>query len=191
LVPFERLPDATKRDNKMFVALVKALGCGTERWDVKTLTDSAASDVNLTPQAATVAELVALTRPGGLAQALTSRTAQEFNTYQVTGTITLAKLEADSDIHMVLTDDSSNTMIIEAACPTCVQNSVVAAQISAVRAIVQTQFPTASAGGIEHVSVPATVTGVAFFDHPHGQDGLAPNAIELHPVLSFMAASPS
>ena len=31
----------------------------------------------------------------------------------------------------------------------------------------------------------ARVTGVAFFDFDHGQDGVAPNAIELHPILHF------
>lgn len=33
----------------------------------------------------------------------------------------------------------------------------------------------------------ATIVGVAFFDLPHGkpQHGVAPNNIELHPVLSF------
>jgi hypothetical protein len=31
----------------------------------------------------------------------------------------------------------------------------------------------------------ARVTGVAFFDYLHGQIGVAPNAIELHPVLGF------
>jgi RyR domain len=185
LVPFDLLPDLKKRDNDLLVAVARTLGCGTERWDVKTLTDSAASQVNLTPQASTVADLIALARPGGLTAALTSRMPEEFNTYQVTGTITLAKLESDSDVHMVLTDGASNTMIVEAVCPTCAQNSVVATQIAAVRDTVQAQFPTATAGGIEHVSVPATVTGVAFFDHQHGQDGVAPNAIELHPVLSL------
>ena len=29
----------------------------------------------------------------------------------------------------------------------------------------------------------ATVTGVGFFDILHGQTGVAPNGIELHPVL--------
>jgi hypothetical protein len=191
LVPFDLLPDLKKRDNDLLVAVAKTLGCGTERWAVKTLTDSAASEVNLTPQAATVAELIALARPGGLTAALTSRIAEEFNTYQVTGTITLAKLESDSDVHMVLTDDSSNTMIIEAVCPTCAENSVVGTQISAVSQTVQALFPTAAAGGIEHVSVPATATGVAFFDHQHGQDGVAPNAIELHPVLSLKPTAPA
>jgi hypothetical protein len=191
LVPYEQLPDVKKRDNVLLTAVAKALGCGTERWDVKTLTDPAASQVNLTPQPATVADLIALARPGGLNATLTSRTAQEFDTYQVTGTITLAKLEGDSDLHMVLTDDASNTMIIEAVCPPCAQNSVVAAQIAAVRQTVQAQFPTATAGGIERVSVPATVTGVAFFDYIHGQAGVAPNAIELHPVLSLQPSAPA
>jgi hypothetical protein len=29
------------------------------------------------------------------------------------------------------------------------------------------------------------VTGVGFFDAMHGQAGVAPNGIELHPVLRF------
>jgi hypothetical protein len=28
----------------------------------------------------------------------------------------------------------------------------------------------------------AKITGVAFFDFKHGQTGVAPNAIELHPI---------
>ena len=35
----------------------------------------------------------------------------------------------------------------------------------------------------------ANITGVGFFDIPHGQTGIAPNAIELHPVLKFLASS--
>jgi hypothetical protein len=34
----------------------------------------------------------------------------------------------------------------------------------------------------------ATITGVGFFDFIHGQTGVAPNGIELHPVLSFTKA---
>ena len=32
----------------------------------------------------------------------------------------------------------------------------------------------------------ANITGVGFFDIRHGQTGIAPNAIELHPVLKFL-----
>jgi hypothetical protein len=35
----------------------------------------------------------------------------------------------------------------------------------------------------------ARVTGVAFFDFDHGQEGVAPNAIELHPILGFHCLS--
>src|SRR2546423_1809893 len=35
----------------------------------------------------------------------------------------------------------------------------------------------------------ATIRGVGFFDTIHGQRGVAPNGIELHPVLSFTATS--
>jgi hypothetical protein len=31
----------------------------------------------------------------------------------------------------------------------------------------------------------ATIAGVGFFDQIHGQTGVAPNGIELHPVVSF------
>jgi hypothetical protein len=31
----------------------------------------------------------------------------------------------------------------------------------------------------------ARIVGVAFFDFLHGQTGVAPNGIELHPVLGF------
>jgi len=35
----------------------------------------------------------------------------------------------------------------------------------------------------------ARVIGVAFFDFKHRQTGVAPNAIELHPILSFVCLS--
>jgi hypothetical protein len=31
----------------------------------------------------------------------------------------------------------------------------------------------------------ATITGVGFYDRIHGQTGVSPNGIELHPVLGF------
>src|SRR5437773_7924800 len=37
----------------------------------------------------------------------------------------------------------------------------------------------------------AKVTGVAFFDFKHGQTGVAPNAIELHPLLDITFGVPT
>ena len=35
----------------------------------------------------------------------------------------------------------------------------------------------------------ATIRGIGFFDFKHGKRGVAPNGIELHPVLRFMDAT--
>jgi hypothetical protein len=34
------------------------------------------------------------------------------------------------------------------------------------------------------------ITGVLFFDYDHVQFGVAPNAVELHPVLAFRCLRP-
>jgi hypothetical protein len=47
----------------------------------------------------------------------------------------------------------------------------------------------AHARALVRVCARARITGVAFFDFKHGQTGVAPNAIELHPVLAFRCLS--
>jgi hypothetical protein len=47
----------------------------------------------------------------------------------------------------------------------------------------------ASSSHFTALSGSATVTGVGFFDVIHGQTGVAPNGIELHPVLGFTKAT--
>jgi len=39
------------------------------------------------------------------------------------------------------------------------------------------------------VSGTAVINGVGFFDFHHGQRGVAPNAIELHPALGFSCSN--
>ena len=46
-----------------------------------------------------------------------------------------------------------------------------------------------STGFFVTLSGTATISGVGFFDFDHGQRGVAPNAIELHPVLAFSSTS--
>src|SRR5262249_9141251 len=70
------------------------LSCGKERWDVKTLTDTSASQVNLNPRPTTIADLVVAPVP---VNADGPRTAGlEMQTFQVTATLTGYKQEADS-----------------------------------------------------------------------------------------------
>jgi hypothetical protein len=45
--------------------------------------------------------------------------------------------------------------------------------------------PAAMAPALTRVTEPVTLQGLGFFDFAHGQDGVAPNAIELHPVISI------
>jgi hypothetical protein len=79
-------------------------------------------------------------------------------------------------------------MIIESVSLDCAANSRVLEEITTVRRAVEAQFPAVAAGGRQdNLTVPVTVTGVAFFDRLHGQDGVAENGIELHPILSFQA----
>src|ERR1700704_6435443 len=65
---------------------ITAAGCGVERWSVKTGTDAAAAQVNMSPQDTTIAALGALPVPAGLASgsARFAGTA-EMQTWRLTG----------------------------------------------------------------------------------------------------------
>jgi hypothetical protein len=158
-----------------------ATGCGTERWAVKTGTDPGASMVNLTPHGSTIADLTAIRPPASP----TDRVAPtETTTFQVSATILAIKQEADSDYHLEIADASGNTMIAEAPSPSCDSGSVFLAEIAQVRQTINAACPSVT-GTYQHVSIPADLTGVGFFDRIHGQLGVAPNGIELHPLLAI------
>jgi RyR domain len=183
---FADLTDTQRRAADLFAATVHTVfKCGVERWAVKTMTDPQAARVNLEPQESTVKALWDLALPPELTD---RQEPEEFATYTLKGTIVLAKLEKDKDIHMVLLGDLAEpkvTMVIESVSPDCAAGSIVADQIAVVRQQVEERFPEAAAGGREEPRLKVTVTGVGFFDRLHHQDGLAKNGIELHPVIAF------
>jgi hypothetical protein len=163
-------------------------GCGKERWAVKTMTDPGAANVRPTPVSATIASLISLKPPVDP----TDRVAPtEDSAFRVQAAIVLVKREADSDYHVVLEDPHGDTMIVESPSPACAAGSVAASRIAAVRKAFDAQFPQVASGHTFEGQVPATVAGVGFFDRRHGQAGVAPNGIELHPILSvsFRAAA--
>lgn len=181
LAPFAALTDAQRRKFELFASIARTLyRCGTERWAIKTMTDAAAAQVALVPEEARIADLVAIPPP---VQPI-DRQPSELITYQLTATLVVAKHEADRDLHIVIADGDT-TMIVESPDPGCAQGSTVFDQISQVRKDLESQFPAVAAGGRVDVNMPVVVTGVAFFDHLHGQEGVARNGIELHPLLSF------
>jgi hypothetical protein len=154
--------------------------CGTERWDVKTGTDPGASGVRLVPTPTTIAALVALPAPSGA----TKRAGPvEETVWELTDvTLAMIKLETDSDYHMVLSD-GAHTMIVEIPYPLCASASAWSCFISRARAEVDAKLTVTPS--FQYPALTVTVRGVGFFDFPHGQAGVAPNAIELHPVLEL------
>jgi hypothetical protein len=155
-------------------------GCGIERWAVKTGTDPGASKVDQTPVPTTVAKLVALSAPKNPAARVAPT---EDTTYQVSATLTEFKTEADSDDHLVLSS-GGKTMIAEIPSPACVTGGPLQSGIANARAEFDARLGS-STSRFQKVTVPVTVTGVGFFDRIHGQTGVAPNGIELHPVLDI------
>jgi hypothetical protein len=155
-------------------------GCGVERWAVKTGTDPGASKVDLSPVPATVAQLVAMPAPKN---PLARVAPTEDTTYQVAATLTEFKTEADSDYHLVLSS-GAKTMIAEIPSATCVTGGPLQSGIANARAEFDARLSSPTSR-FEKVNVPVTVTGAGFFDRIHGQTGVAPNGIELHPVLDI------
>ncbi len=98
----------------------------------------------------------------------------ERHVFRVTAAVTLLRSEEDGDLHLVLSD-GRRTMIAESLSPSCTGGATAPyrKQMRQARTAIR-------------VCARASVTGVAFFDFKHGQTGVAPNAIELHPILGFV-----
>ncbi len=168
--------------------------CGTERWAIKTLTDrQSAAAINATPQQTSVDALVALPAPPKLPQS--ARIAPtETQQFTVEALLIAWKEESgptgDRDFHLVLADptDPGKTMIAEIPSPTCA-SACASAEVDAFGAARQVLLnelgPAPATTSIVLLDPPrrVEVTGVGFFDFDHKQSGLAPNCIELHPVL--------
>jgi hypothetical protein len=156
--------------------------CGKERWAVKTGTDDDAALVDLTTATpTTVANLRIPTPPTNLPE-INRIKPTETTVFIVSAELIGYRLEADSDIHVILTDGAGNTMITEIPAPHCVgRSSPFKAMIANARAEFDAKY--APATDFTNAAVPIKVKGVGFFDFLHGQFGVAPNGIELHPVL--------
>jgi len=156
--------------------------CGVERWAVKTLSDPDRDRVKLQPVDATIEELVSLERPAVLPGAGRADSV-EMTVYRVDARLLGLFSEADGDYHLVLASprDATITMIAEVPDPGCA--GACASGFAEVYARVrQKLMDRLNAPGGEARPL-VRITGVGFFDYLHGQRGVAPNGIELHPVL--------
>ena len=141
--------------------------CGVERWKVKTLQDRPKLHA---AKVATIAQLIAVPKPVPLPG---TRAPFEFNVFRVTAQVTKIIPEDDGDLHLVISD-GTNTMIVEAPTAECNTGAT---------AYRRNQMKQARAAA--KLCDKALLTGVAFFDFFHHQTGVAPNEIELHPLLAF------
>jgi hypothetical protein len=180
-----------------------------QRWSVKTGADAdAANLVAQVPVAATIAAMVALAVPAVLPPDARSPGTEE-TVWELNATLTGYKHESDGDYHLVIADGQGHTMIAEIPDPaTLAPGSFFAEQITAARQAFDNQFGLQLAAAAQSTATPqlaaaamvpaltpasesVTVRGLGFFDFAHGQDGVAPNAIELHPVISIEFHGPA
>jgi hypothetical protein len=157
--------------------------CGVELQAVKTMADPDASRVELRPRPTTIRYL-STQRPSR-----SGRHGVELQTWRLRATLTGYLLERDSDLHLVLDDGNGRTLIAEIPDPACVKTtSPVLAAIAAARASFLARYDAAKGCfGCLHDRV--VVAGVGFYDRKHGQQGLAENGVELHPVVAFRTLS--
>jgi hypothetical protein len=156
-------------------ALSQTTRCGVERWPVKILADPDAQQVNRDPLPATVTQLRGLQRQPGALPLRGRLSGPERQVFRVRATVTRIITEDDGDWHLVLADpdNPSATMVAEIPDSACAYGTPDASRFAAARRDMH------AAGRNALVEF----DGVGFYDFLHGQRGMAPNGVEIHPVL--------
>lgn len=159
--------------------------CGVERWSVKTGTDADVGLVNLNSASnTTIAAMRAPAAPNPI-PANNRVSPLETTQWVINATLTQFKLESDSDYHLILQDAGGLTMIVEIPSPSCVgAGSPFLAGITNARNEFNARFTATTS--FQTANIPVQIKGVGMFDFLHGQTGVAPNGIELHPVLDVI-----
>jgi len=170
-------------------ATAQQAACGTNRWDIKTLTDPSVGDIDLTQViSVNISTLAALPLPDTV-PASSRYDPYETTVYTISGELVQASLQPDHDIVLELEDpdtgDTITAAIPDAAqCATGASPQLVHLMEQARQAFVQ-GYGLPSPGSPMPLSGTAAVVGVGFLDPVLGQDGEASNGMELHPVLDF------
>lgn len=182
---------------------------GDERWWVKVGADAGAVGLaSQSPTNTSLHDLVLLPRPV-LPNDEETRVDAEKAVRTIDAFLVKFKKESgktgDQDYHLVIADGtllyskggsgpaSPHSLIAEIPDPRCVSGrnqtvtgpSHLATQLAQVRSAFEERFPTPTAGWNVVDGIPVRLTGVVFFDRPHGQVGRALNGLELHPLLGI------
>jgi hypothetical protein len=141
--------------------------------------------VNLnSPVSTTIAALTSLATPGSIPDNNRIQPT-ETTVWVINATLRAYQKQSDQDYHLQLIDGAGHQMIAEIVSPSCVNpSSPFAAGVSRARAQFDAKYkPNTS---VKNVNIPVQITGVGFFDHLEGQQGVAPNGIELHPIIDII-----
>jgi len=161
--------------------------CGEWRWPVKTLSDPDRREVDFDERSVRIRTLRSLRPPDTLRARTPRRGRVERRTYDVVAQAVAAKIMEDSDIHFVIAirRHRQRTMIVEFPDRRCVASPFKRARMRAARRSVLDECGDLSSSAFTDLAGRIRVRGVGFWDSVHGQRGVAPNGIELHPVLGF------
>jgi hypothetical protein len=155
---------------------------------VKTLSDSRAKLVDFNPKDTTVKSLRSKRSPG-IGRSDPRLKGVETSTYRIQVQLVEMKREDDRDIHLVVaaSDNPDLTMIVEFPDVRCAgaRQSKKRDAMRKARAAFERACGAPPSSSFRRLTGTATLIGVGFFDVKHGQRGIAPNGIELHPVLRY------
>jgi len=162
---------------------VAGLVCGEERWAVKTLSDPDVSRINLAQIVPTTISVLNALPPHCISLPENRMFAEEFQVFEVTGRVTIVRMEEDRDYHVVLADLSSpaDTMITESPDPQC-EGVVSSPQLSLLQNARQSLLAISGGRPASLMGQSVRVQGVGFYDFDHGQTGKSRSCIELHPI---------
>ena len=167
--------------------------CGEERWAVKTLSDKREVRVRFKPRGISVAQLRLKKPPVHIGSDTPRINGVETKTWRVRAELVEEKREEDRDIHLVIAvpGAASQTMIVEFPDTSCngAKSSPKRSAMASARNALVSACGAAPSSSFKHLQGTATIVGVGFFDIIHGQTGVAPHGVELHPVLKFKNAS--
>jgi hypothetical protein len=165
--------------------VARASSCGSWRWPVKTGSDADRFQVDRTARNTSIHYLRTLNPPPQFGSFAHDHRIKwpEFHTWRLRHAFLVKAIrEDDRDLHLVLRNRHGKTMIAEIPSPSCVgAKSLWKTQIRRARRSVTSRY-TITHESWTHIRRYVTIKGLGFFDEIHGQTGVAPNGIELHPV---------
>src|SRR5258706_10668822 len=154
--------------------------CGSERWEVKTLADSEAGNINFTPVSSTVHKQLAFLKP--TYHDNNPRDATEKKVYKINCILVKYMQENDSDWHLVVKDlATSEQIVVEIPDLDCIDqsNSHFSKIVVSKNRLKAKVGPVKKTPRVPPAGTRLEITGVGFFDkdnHPAGFKGR-----EIHP----------